>query len=119
MKVVFMGTPIFAVGVLQSLIDNYEVVGVVSQPDREVGRKRVVMPTPIKELANKYNIPVLQPLKIRTDYQEVLDLKPDIIVTCAYGQIIPKEIIEYPKYGCINVHASLLPKFSNIAGFVK
>ncbi len=110
MRIVFMGTPVFAVNVLQSLIDNYEVVGVVSQPDREVGRKRVLMPTPIKKLAEEYNVPVFQPLKIREDYQDVLSLKPDMIVTCAYGQIIPKEILDYPKYGCINVHASLLPK---------
>ena len=110
MKVVFMGTPDFAVNVLQSLIDNYDVVGVVSQPDKKVGRKQILTPTPVKELALKYNIPVFQPVKIREDYNDILDLKPDIIVTCAYGQIIPKEILDYPKLGCINVHASLLPK---------
>ncbi len=109
-KVVFMGTPDFAVPVLQGLIDNYKVVGVVSQPDKMVGRHQEVVATPIKELALKYNIKVLQPEKIRAQYQEVLALEPDIIVTCAYGQIIPKEILDYPRLGCINVHASLLPK---------
>lgn len=110
MKIVFMGTPDFAVNVLQGLIDNYDVVGVVSQPDKRVGRKQELVPTPIKKLAMENNILVLQPEKIRVDYKCVLDLEPDMIVTCAYGQIIPKEILDYPKYGCINVHASLLPK---------
>lgn len=111
MKVVFMGTPDFSVPVLQSLIDNYEVVGVVSQPDKKVGRHLELKNTPIKELALKYNIPVFQPEKIKLDYQSILDLNPDIIITCAYGQIIPKEILDYPRLGCINVHASLLPKY--------
>lgn len=111
MKVVFMGTPEFALNVLQGLIDNYDVVGVVCQPDKEVGRKRVLTPPPVKELALKYGIKVLQPIKIRKEYEEILNLEPDIIITCAYGQIIPKEILDYPKYGCINVHGSLLPKY--------
>ena len=111
MKVVFMGTPDFAVPVLQGLIDNYDVVGVVSQPDKRVGRHLELRYTPIKELALKYNIPVFQPEKIRVEYDDILALEPDIIITCAYGQIIPKEILDYPKLGCINVHASLLPKY--------
>ncbi len=110
MKVVFMGTPDFSVPVLQGLIDHYEVVGVVSQPDKRVGRHQEFVSTPTKRLAEEHSIPVFQPIKIRNDYQKILDLHPDIIVTCAYGQIIPKEILDYPKYGCINVHASLLPK---------
>lgn len=110
MNIVFMGTPEFAVPVLQGLIDHYHVIGVVSQPDKCVGRHQELKATPIKELAGKYGIPVFQPVKIRKDYQMVLDLKPDLIVTCAYGQIIPKEILDCPKLGCINVHASLLPK---------
>ena len=110
MRVVFMGTPDYAVPILESLIEKYDVVGVVSQPDKEVGRKRVLTPTATKEVAIKHNIKVLQPIKIRNEYQEVLDLEPDIIITCAYGQIIPKEILDYPKLGCINVHGSLLPK---------
>ena len=110
MKIVFMGTPDFAVPVLQGLIDNYQVVLVVSQPDKRVGRKQELKATPIKSLAEKYNIPVFQPVKIREDYKEIIDLEPDLIVTCAYGQIIPKVILDCPRLGCINVHASLLPK---------
>ena len=109
-KVVFMGTPEFSVPVLEGLIENYQVVGVVSQPDRKVGRKQEIKFSPVKEVAIKYDIPVFQPEKIRSNYADILALEPDIIVTCAYGQIIPKAILDYPKYGCINVHASLLPK---------
>ena len=110
MKVVFMGTPEFAVPILKLLIDEYDVVGVVTQPDRMVGRKRIITPPPVKELALEHNIKVFQPRKIKEDYQEILALAPDLIVTCAYGQILPEEILHFPKYGCINVHASLLPK---------
>lgn len=110
MRVVFMGTPDFAVPVLEGLIENYDVVGVVSQPDKEVGRKRILTPTEVKKVALLHDIKVLQPKRIRDEYQEVLNLEPDIIVTCAYGQIIPKEILNYPRLGCINVHGSLLPK---------
>lgn len=109
-KVVFMGTPEFAVPVLEGLIENYDVVGVVSQPDKKVGRHQTLVNTPIKDVAVKNNILCLQPEKIKESYDDVLALNPDIIVTCAYGQIIPKEILDYPKFGCINVHASLLPK---------
>lgn len=105
-----MGTPEFAVPILKLLIDEYDVVGVVTQPDRMVGRKRIITPPPVKELALEHNIKVFQPLKIKEDYQEILALAPDLIVTCAYGQILPEEILHFPKYGCINVHASLLPK---------
>lgn len=110
MKVIFMGTPDFAVPILEGLIENYDVIGVVSQPDKRVGRHQELKPTPIKEVALKHNIRVFQPVKIRKEYDEILALEPDIIVTCAYGQIIPKEILDYPRLGCINVHASLLPK---------
>ena len=112
MRIVFMGTPDFSVNVLQGLIDNYKdnIVGVVSQPDRKVGRHQELKNTPVKDLALKYNILVLQPTNIKEEYDKVLELNPDIIITCAYGQIIPKAILDYPKYGCINVHASLLPK---------
>lgn len=109
-KIIFMGTPIFAVPVLEALIKNYNVVLVVSQPDREKDRKGKLLMTPTKEVAIKNNIPVYQPLKIREEYQKILDYKPDIIITCAYGQIIPDEILSCPEYGCINVHGSLLPK---------
>ena len=112
-KVVFMGTPDFSVPVLRRLIeDGYDVIGVVTQPDRPVGRKKVLTPTPVKVEAEKHDIPVLQPLKIREkdEYEKVLALEPDLIVTAAFGQIVPNEILETPKYGCINVHASLLPE---------
>ena len=109
-KIVFMGTPDFAVPVLEGLIDIYDVIGVVSQPDKRVGRKQELVNTPIKEVALKHNILVLQPVKIKEEYEEVLKLNPDLIVTCAYGQIIPKVILDAPRLGCINVHGSLLPK---------
>jgi len=109
-KIVFMGTPDFSVPVLEGLIENYNVIGVVTQPDKIVGRNSIPTPTKVKECALKYSIKVFQPEKIKIEYTEILNLNPDIIITCAYGQIIPKEILEYPKYGCINVHASLLPK---------
>jgi len=109
-KVVFMGTPEFSLKVLESLINATMVVGVVTQPDKIVGKNKEKSMTPIKELALKHNIKVLQPEKIRKEYHEVLELNPDIIITCAYGQIIPEVILNAPKYGCINVHASLLPK---------
>ena len=105
-----MGTPDFSVPVLEGLIDNYNVIGVVTQPDKEVGRKKEIKYSPVKEVALNNNIEVFQPLKIRNEYQDIISLKPDMIVTCAYGQIIPKELLDCPKYGCINVHASLLPK---------
>jgi len=110
-KVVFMGTPEFAVPILKMLIDNYNVVGVVTQPDKEVGRKRILTPSPVKSLAILHDIKVLTPKKLRFEYEDVLNLKPDVIVTCAFGQLVPVEILNYPKYGCINVHASLLPKY--------
>jgi methionyl-tRNA formyltransferase len=110
LRIVFMGTPEFSVPVLEALIENYQVVGVVTQPDKEVGRHHEIKPTPVKEVALKNNILVLQPQRIKKEYQEILGLNADLIVTCAYGQMIPKEILDAPKYGCINVHASLLPK---------
>ncbi len=105
-----MGTPEFSLDVLQGLIEKTNVIAVVTQPDKEVGRGNKLSFSPVKELALKYNIPVIQPIKIRKEFQSVIDLNPDMIVTCAYGQIIPKVILDCPKYGCINVHASLLPK---------
>lgn len=110
LRVVFMGTPDFAVPVLEGLISNYPVKAIVTQPDKLVGRKGVLTAPPIKRVGSEHNILVLQPKKIKEEYNEILALEPDLIVTCAYGQIIPKELLDYPKYGCINVHASLLPK---------
>ena len=109
-KVIFMGTPEFAVPVLQTLIDNTDVVLVVTQPDKLVGRNKVLTPPPIKQLALDNNIEVFQPTKIREDYERITSLNADLIITCAYGQIIPEEILNNPRLGCINVHASLLPR---------
>lgn len=110
LKVVFMGTPEFAVPIVKLLNDSYEVVGVVTQPDKMVGRKKIMTQPPVKVVSEELGLKVFQPRHIKEDYQPILDLKPDLIVTCAYGQILPEEILNYPKYGCINVHASLLPK---------
>lgn len=112
-KIIFMGTPDFSVPVLRQIIDEgYEVIGVVTQPDRPVGRKKVLTPPPVKAEAVKYGIPVFQPEKIREkeELEKILVLNPDLIITAAFGQILPKELLEAPKYGCINVHASLLPE---------
>ena len=109
-KIVYMGTPDFSVGPLQNLIKEYNVIAVVTQPDKEVGRKKEIKFSPVKQCAIENNIKVLQPEKIRVEYDEIIKLNPDIIITCAYGQIIPKELLTLPKYGCINIHASLLPK---------
>lgn len=109
LKVIFMGTPEFSLPVLEGLNSKYNVVMVVCQPDRPSNRG-VVQYSPVKDFAIKNNIKVFQPVNVKNEYHEILSEKPDLIVTCAYGQIIPKEILDYPKYGCINVHASLLPK---------
>ncbi len=110
LRIVFMGTPTFSVPILEALIEKYNVVGVVTQPDKLVGRKKELVSTPVKVCALKHNIKVFQPTRIKKEYQEILALNPDLIVTAAYGQIIGKEILDYPKYRCINVHGSLLPK---------
>lgn len=111
LRVVFMGTPEFSVPVLKMLIENTNVVLVVTQPDALVGRKKILTPSPIKELAILNNIEVITPINIKKDYDRILEVNPDIIITCAYGQIIPKIILDFPKYKCVNVHASLLPKY--------
>lgn len=111
LNVVFMGTPEFAVPVLKELIDKTNVLLVVTQPDAYVGRKKILTPSPIKALALENNIEVFTPEKLKNEYEFVLNKKPDIIITCAYGQIVPKQILDYPEHGCINVHASLLPKY--------
>ena len=118
MRVIFMGTPDFATGTLEEIVlAGHEVVGVVTQPDKPKGRGKNLMPTPVKEVAMKYNLPVYQPKKVREpEFVEVLrGLKPDVMVVAAFGQIISKEILEMPKYGCINVHASLLPAYRGAA----
>ena len=111
LKIVFMGTPSFSVPILEALIEKYNVVGVVTQPDKCVGRKQEIKFSPVKECALKHNIKIFQPIKIREDYQEIIDLNPDLIVTAAYGQIVGMKLLNSPKYRSINVHASLLPKY--------
>ena len=118
MRVVFMGTPDFSVGTLRELVKaGHEVVGVVSQPDKPKGRGKSLMPTPVKEAALELGLPVYQPKKVRDpEFLEVLrELAPEVIVVVAFGQIIPQSILELPPYGCINVHASLLPKYRGAA----
>ncbi|MBO1510461.1 methionyl-tRNA formyltransferase [Metabacillus bambusae] len=110
-KIVFMGTPDFSVPILRKLVkEGYDIVGVVTQPDRPKGRKKTLTPPPVKVEAENHGIKVLQPEKIRKEVEDVLSLEPDLIVTAAFGQILPKELLEAPKFGCINVHASLLPE---------
>ena len=118
MKVVFMGTPDFSVGTLEALVETgYEITGVVTQPDKPKGRGKQMMPTPVKEAAEKHGLPVYQPRRVRDAeaIEEIRKMEPDVIVVVAFGQIIPKEILDMPKYGCINVHASLLPAYRGAA----
>lgn len=113
-KIVFMGTPGFSVPILEGLVEaGYNVLRVVTQPDRPVGRKKVLTPPPVKEAALKHGIKVLQPEKISgsTEMEEIINLAPDLIVTAAFGQFLPESLLETPKFGAINVHASLLPKY--------
>ena len=119
MKIVFMGTPDFAEVSLQALIDaNYNIEAVVTNPDRPKGRGMKMLYSPVKELAVSKNIPVLQPEKVRNNIEfteKIKSINPDVICVVAYGKILPKELLEIPKYGCINVHASLLPKYRGAA----
>ncbi|MGI2327239.1 methionyl-tRNA formyltransferase [Planococcus sp. YIM B11945] len=113
-RIVFMGTPAFSAPILRMLVEEgYDVVSVVTQPDRPVGRKKVLTPTPVKEEALRLGLPVYQPEKLKNpeELQHVLDLQPDLVVTAAFGQILPTAILETPKLGAINVHASLLPAY--------
>ena len=113
MKILFMGTPEFAAVNLKAIVDKHDVVAVVSQPDRPKGRGKKLQPTPVKEVALEYNIPVYQPEKIKdkefVDFLKTIDA--DVYVVVAYGQILSQEILDIPKYGCVNVHGSLLPKY--------
>lgn len=111
-RIVFMGTPEFSANVLKGLIEKgYDIVGVVTQADKKVGRKQILTPSSVKKVALEYGLKVFTPLKIRKEYEDILALEPELVITCAYGQIIPKAILEEPKYGCINTHGSLLPKY--------
>lgn len=114
MNIIFMGTPDFAVPILEMLVDSdYPVRAVISQPDRPKGRKRILTPPPVKQAAERLGLPVLQPEKIRSkeSIEELRQYEPDLIITAAYGQLVPKAILDMPRFGCINVHASLLPKY--------
>ncbi len=119
LNILFMGTPDFAQESLKSLVENdYKVIGVVTNPDKPKGRGMKLVASPVKEYALEKNIPVYQPIKVRNNKEfidKIKTLKPDVICVVAYGKILPKEILEIPKYGCINVHASLLPKYRGAA----
>ncbi|MDE6848458.1 MAG: methionyl-tRNA formyltransferase, partial [Ruminococcus sp.] len=122
MKIVFMGTPDFAVPCLKVLAESsHEVSAVFTQPDKPKGRGYKMIPTPVKSVALEYGLPVYQPLSLRKgdDAQQSMEIlkniSPDLIVVTAYGQILPKEILELPEYKCINIHASLLPKYRGAA----
>ena len=114
-SVVFMGTPEFAVPILQSLIDNpeYDVQAVLTQPDHHIGRKRTLHQSPVKELAEQYNIEVLQPAKLSKspEMEKIINLQPDLMITAAYGQFLPTKLLAAAKIAAINVHGSLLPKY--------
>ena len=119
MKVIFMGTPDFAVPTLEKIIEaGHDVVAVVTQPDKPKNRGMQMQESPVKEVAKKHNIPVFQPQKVRKDREfmdKIKELNADVSVVVAFGQILPKEVLETPKYGSINVHGSLLPKYRGAA----
>lgn len=116
-RTIFMGTPDFAVPGLERLLTapGFEVVGVYTQPDKPVGRKQILTPPPIKTVALRAGLPIFQPEKIKTEVENIQKLKPDLIVVIAYGKIIPQAILDIPQYGCVNVHASLLPRYRGAA----
>lgn len=111
LKVVFMGSPSFSVPVLEELNKNVNVVGVVTAPDAYVGRKKILTMCPVKEKAVGLGLKVYSPIKLRSDFEFIKELNPDMIITCAYGQILSEEILNIPKLGCFNLHGSLLPKY--------
>lgn len=112
LRIVYLGTPEISASVLEDLITtNYNIVAVVSQEDKPIGRKQIITPTPVKKVAIKYNIPVFQPHKIRDDFEFLREIKPDILLTMAYGQLIPLEVLKMPKIKALNLHGSLLPKY--------
>ncbi len=118
MKIIYMGTPDFAVPPLKALAEaGYEVAAVVTQPDKPKGRGKTLMPTPVKEEALKHGIPVYQPEKVKeiSFVEKLREINPDVIIVAAFGQIIPKEILDMPRFGCLNIHASLLPKYRGAA----
>jgi methionyl-tRNA formyltransferase len=119
LKILFMGTPDFAKESLESIFDaGHNIIGVVTNPDKPKGRGLKMMASPVKEFALEKNLKIYQPVKVKNNEEfinEIKDLKPDVICVVAYGKILPKDILEIPKYGCINVHASLLPKYRGAA----
>lgn len=115
-RILFMGTPKISADLLEMLLKaNFNIIGVIAQEDKEIDRKKRLIEVPTKVVAKKYNVPVYQPHKIRLEYEFVNELKPDLILTFAYGQIIPQELINIPKFGCLNLHGSLLPKYRGAA----
>mgnify|MGYP000872340837 CR=1 FL=1 len=114
-RIVFMGSPDFALPSLRLLAKNYDVVGVITQPDRASGRGRELKSPPVKILAGELNLPILQPEKLKEATEEIKTWNPDVIIVAAFGQILKKEILDLPKFGCINVHASLLPRWRGAA----
>ena len=118
MKIVFMGTPDFAVPSLEKLIEKYEVLAVLTQPDKPKGRGKKMAYSEVKEVAIKHNLPVYQPIKLKEDrelIEKLKEMKPDFIIVVAFGQILTKEVLDIPKYGCINLHGSLLPMYRGAA----
>ena len=117
LRVIFMGTPEFSLPGLKALLNDgfFEITGIFTQPDKPVGRKQILTPPPVKTIALENNIKVFQPEKIKSETENIRALAPDLIVVIAYGKIIPQEILDIPTYGCINVHASLLPKYRGAA----
>lgn len=111
LKIVFMGTPDFAVPILEGLLEQYKVKAVVTQPDKKVGREGKIVCSPVKKVALEHTVLILQPNKVGDSLEEIKNLQPDLIITCAYGQILPYDLLQIPRLGCINVHASLLPKY--------
>jgi methionyl-tRNA formyltransferase len=115
-RLIFMGTPEISSYVFEKMIlEGFNFVGLISQPDKPVGRKGQIEYSPTKKIAIKYNIPTFQPSKIRLDYEFVKELKPDLIITFAYGQIVPQGLLDIPTFGCLNLHGSLLPKLRGAA----
>jgi methionyl-tRNA formyltransferase len=117
MRIIFMGTPEFAVPALEGLIGQYEIAAVYTQPDKAAGRGRLVEEPPVKKAALQHNLTVLQPENLKSPEAKIqlFELKPDAIVVAAYGQILPKAVLEIPAFGCINIHPSLLPKYRGVA----
>ena len=116
LRIVFMGTPDISASLLRTLFENgFNVVGVIAQPDKPVGRKGLLQKVPTKVVAEEFNVPCYQPIKIRKDYEFLNVINPDLILTFAYGQIVPQGVLDIPKYGCLNFHGSLLPKYRGAA----